>query len=221
MTGARAEFMSMTMRADNAQRKLIATLFIVFLPLMLALVVASKVTGKTARSHGSTQEQYPPVPSDATRIYYVNAQNKLVPLPFESGRTQFNVYAVAKDDRAAGVQLKGSRAETILPNNEPRFYVFVADRMDPPPHLLVRLESGKATRRFTITVSKGRKGYAPLAEANVRLDYRILDRLRVEAGKGRVLFINYMEIRPRQPLTSGEYAIIGDDLSDIATFRLP
>jgi hypothetical protein len=29
-----------------------------------------------------------------------------------------------------------------------------------------------------------------------------------------------MELRPRQPLPPGEYAIIGDSLADIAAFRV-
>jgi hypothetical protein len=69
-------------------------------------------------------------------------------------------------------------------------------------------------------VIKGRKGYAPFDEDNIRLGRRILKRLRVEAGANRFLFINYMQLRPLQPLTPGEYAIIGDSLADIATFRI-
>ncbi|HEV7857439.1 MAG TPA: hypothetical protein VGO91_02210 [Pyrinomonadaceae bacterium] len=73
--------------------------------------------------------------------------------------------------------------------------------------------------RFTIVAEKGHRGFSPLAVENVELQYRIVERLPVDAGKNRVLFINYMEIRPRHPLSPGEYAIIGNSLSDIATFR--
>lgn len=166
------------------------------------------------------QQSYPEVPGDLTRIYYVDAGKKLAPLPFEKGLTAVNVFAVARDDKTVEVAVSGARAATILKDSHPTFYVFVADRMDPPPHLLVRLESRKSSRRFVITTTKGRKGYSPLDEENVRLDYKVLERLRVEAGRGRILFINYMEIHPRQGLAPGEYAIIGDSLEDIATFRV-
>jgi hypothetical protein len=108
----------------------------------------------------------------------------------------------------------------VVSSNDPRFYVFVADKWDPPPHQLVRLTSRKSARQLTISVLKGRKGYAPFASDNVRLEYRLLERLRVESGRNRYLFVNYMQIRPVQPLTPGEYAIIGDSLADMATFRI-
>ena len=166
------------------------------------------------------QQSYPDVPGDLTKIYYVAAENKLAPLPYEKGITAVNAYEAAQADKTSEVKLDGSKAATLLTNSNPTFYVFVADGMDPPPHLLIRLTSKKASRRFTVTRTRGRKGYAPLSEENVRLDYRILERLRVEAGKGRILFINYMEIHPRQPLAPGEYAIVGNSLVDIATFSV-
>lgn len=184
------------------------------LSLLYSLLAFAPATGMRP------QQSYPEVPTDLTRVYYLEAERKLAPLPFEKGITPVNVFAVARDDKTVEVEVSGARAATSLKNSAPVFYVFVADRMDPPPHLLVRLMSRKSSRRFIITTIKGRKGYAPLNEENVRLDYRILERLRVQAGKGRILFVNYMEIRPRQALTPGEYAIIGDSLEDVATFRV-
>ena len=119
------------------------------------------------------------------------------------------------------MDLQSPRAETVLTNDDPRFYVFVADKWDPPPHQLVRLMSKRSGRQLTISVLKGRKGYAPFTNDNVSLEYRLLERLRVEAGKNRYLFVNYMQIRPRERLEPGEYAIIGDSLADMATFRIP
>src|SRR4030081_941478 len=87
------------------------------------------------------QKSFPAVPDDLTRIYYKDAQDKLAPLPFESAVTSLNPYAVAQKDRISYVELKDSKATTVLATNDPRFYVFVADRMDPPPHQLVRLMS--------------------------------------------------------------------------------
>lgn len=134
--------------------------------------------------------------------------------------TSLNVFVPAEKDRVTRVDLKSPTAETMLRSNDPRFYVFVADKWDPPPHQLVRLTRKKSLRQLTISVLKGRKGYAPFEIDNVRLEYRLLERLRVEAGKNRYLFVNYMQIRPVQPLVPGEYAIIGDSLADMATFRI-
>lgn len=194
------------MRLLCAKKRLIV---IIFYGLLVSPLAAS-----------GSKQSYPEVPADLTRVYYLEAGNKLVPLPFEKGITPVNVFAVARDDKTVEVAVSGSRAATLLKNSSPVFYVFVADRMDPPPHLLVRLASKKKARRLIITTIKGRKGYAPLNEENIRLEYRILERLHVEAGKGRILFVNYMEIHPRQTLAPGEYAIIGDSLEDVATFRI-
>lgn len=172
------------------------------------------------RASTSPQQRVLAVPDDPTKIYYTDAQNKLAPLPFESSITPLDPYVFAKSDKIRYAELKGLRAATTLTVNNLRFYVFVADKMDPPPHQLVRLTSKKGTRRFTVVSLKGRKGYSPMADETIRLEYRILERLRVAAGRNRSLFINYMEIHPRQQLTPGEYAIIGDSLLDIATFRI-
>jgi hypothetical protein len=178
-------------------------------------LLAPTATGGTNRSQG-----FPEPPTDLTRVYYLSADNKLLPLPFESGGTLLNVFLPAKRDEIARAVLKGSTARTVLTNNNPRFYVFVADKMDPPPHQLVRLTSKRSARELAISVIKGRKGYAPFESDNVTLEHRILARLRVETSKGRYIFVNYMQIRPLATLPPGEYAIIGDSLSDMATFRI-
>jgi hypothetical protein len=208
------------MRPIINKRRLI-TILIVFYIAATSFTVNSKIEDKSGRPVNIyAQQSFPPVPDDLTRIYYVDSENKLAPLPFENGITSVNVFSVAQNDITTAVKLKGTKATTVLVDSRPSFYVFVADGMDPPPHLLVRLTSRNGSRQFTITTIKGRKGYAPLNEENIRLDYRILERLRVEAGKGRILFVNYMEIHPRQRLEPGEYAIVGDALSDVATFNI-
>ncbi|HBB93964.1 MAG TPA: hypothetical protein DC054_01115 [Blastocatellia bacterium] len=166
------------------------------------------------------QDASPDPPNDFTKIYYATGDNKLLALPFESGITSMNVFAPALEDKITRVRLNGSKAETVLTNEKLSFFVFVADRMDPPPHQLVRLTRSRSERSLKISLIKGRKGYAPFEEDNVQLGRRILKRLRVEAGKNRFLFINYMELRPLASLPPGEYAIIGDSLADIATFRI-
>src|SRR5260370_33265630 len=175
---------------------------------------------RTAGGANPSQGSFPEPPSDLTRVYYVSAAKKLLPLAFESGVTSLNVFLPAKKDAVVRVVLKGPTAGLVLANNNPNFYVFVADKMDPAPHQLVRLTSKTSARELAISVIKGRKGYAPFESDSVRLEHRILERLRVETSKGRYLFVNYMQIRPLTILLPGEYAIIGDSLSDMATFRI-
>jgi hypothetical protein len=173
-----------------------------------------------AASHPRASFQSTDIPNDVTRVYYKNAQDRFVPLPFEPGITSVNPFVVAPRDKLSYAKLKGSKAVTVLSAGNPSFYVFVADRWDPPPHQLVQLKSNNGTRRFTVISTKGRKGYSPLENESIRLEYRLLERLPVEIGKGRSLFLNYMEIHPNRQLAPGEYAIIGDSLLDIATFRI-
>lgn len=208
------------MRLINKRKRLINILILFNLILSPRVVDSSNMAGVDEPANRYSQQSSAPVPGDLTRIYYMDDGNRLAPLPFEQGVTPLNVFSVATDNITAEVKLSGAKAATVLNNSRPSFYVFVADRMDPPPHLLVRLKSKKDARRLVITTMKGRKGYAPLSEDNIRLDYRVLERLRVEAGRGRIIFVNYMEIHPRQQIQPGEYAIIGDSLADIATFRI-
>ena len=166
------------------------------------------------------QQSFPDPPADLTKIYVLHNANDLSALPFEPGVTTVNVFQPAVEDKVTRVRVNGPGATTVLRSNDLRFYVFVADRMDPPPHQLVRLTPAKSERSLKISVIRGRKGYAPFDEDNIRLQRRVLKRLSVPAGAGRMLFVNYMELTPLQPLSPGEYAIIGDSLADIATFRV-
>src|SRR5881397_2989927 len=173
-----------------------------------------------ARLNDPPQKSFPDPPNDLTRVYYLSAEEKLLPLPFEAGLSSLNVFVPAPQTKVARVHLNGPRAATVLTNDNPCFYVFVGEKMDPPPHQLVRLASNKSGRELAISVIEGRKGYAPFASDNVKLEWRMLERLRVESGKNRYLFVNYMELRPHTPLKAGEYAIIGDSITDMATFRI-
>jgi len=184
------------------------------------LIFSSVWLAVLAAATNYSQRSFPEPPNDLTRVYYLGAENRLTPLPFEPGMTSLNVFVPAIKDAIVRVVLKGSAAATVLANNDPRFYVFVADKMDPAPHQLVRLTKKGSMRELTISVIKGHKGYAPFASDNIRLEHRILERLQVETSKGRYIFVNYMQIHPLAPLPPGEYAIIGDSLSDMATFRL-
>jgi hypothetical protein len=107
--------------------------------------------------------------------------------------------------------LKGESAATTLKTNEPRFYLFVPDVPNAHPPFIVSLTERRGARRVTALAQKGLKGFAVDSEQIVKPHYRVLSR---EGG------LIYMEIRPREWLTPGEYAIIGTDLERIATFRL-
>jgi len=205
------------MTACNYLRRSLGMISLTFWAALLISAVSSKSSGSTDIVPQST---FPDPPNDLTRVYYLNGEEKLLPLPFESGMTSLNVFLPAQKDRVAQVRLSGPSATTILTNDHLRFYVFVADKMDPPPHQLVRLTSKKAGRELDVSLIKGRKGYAPFESNNVRLEHRIVERLRVETSKNRYVFVNYMQLRPLKPLEPGEYAIIGDSLSDMATFRI-
>ena len=175
--------------------------------------------GSAFAAHVAQQKAFPEPPNDLTRVYYLDGDT-LIALPFESAASRFDIFQPAVENKITRVRVPGSKAQTVLTNENLRFFVFVADRMDPPPHQLVRLTSNKSERSLRISLIKGRKGYAPFAQDNIRVDRRILRRIRVSAGVNRFLFVNYMELRPRVPLPPGEYAIIGDSLADVATFRV-
>jgi hypothetical protein len=185
-----------------------------------ALFLATALLSFLCSPRLTAQESFPDPPTDLTRIYYLSGRDQPVALPFEEGLTTLNVFQPAIDNRITRVRVLGPKAQTVLRNENLRFFVFVGDRMDPPPHQLVRLTSNTSERSLKISLIKGQKGYAPFAEANVQLERRILRRMRVSAGQNRFLFVNYLELRPREPLRAGEYAIIGDSLVDIATFRV-
>lgn len=195
-----------------------------FIKLAAAAFILGMVVVLTSSSFGAKagfqfQKAFPDPPNDATRVYYF-AENKLVPLPFEQATNMVDVFRPASQDKVVRLRITGQAAETVVTNDSPRFYVFVADRMDPPPHLLVRLASKESRRELAISLTKGRKGYGSFENDTVRLERRLLERLEMETSKNRILFVNYMQLRPMKPLAPGEYAIIGDSLADIATFRV-
>lgn len=186
---------------------------------LLLFICCSWLGSDPVISSTLTQQSFPEPPNDLTRVYYLSG-NDLLPLPFEPGQLSLNVFVPALEDKITHVKVKGAKSETVLTNHNARFFVFVGDKMDPPPHQLVRLANGRSNRELKISVIKGRKGYAPFVEDTFRLERRLLERLRVSVGQGRIIFVNYMELRPVGSLPPGEYAIIGDSLSDMATFRI-
>lgn len=157
------------------------------------------------------QETFPSPPADQTSIYLADQGNALTPLPFEMGATPLHVELVATSDKRSYVEIKGEHAATTITNEEPRFYLFLPDKPEAKPPFLVRLTGKGKVRRVTAMAQKGYKGYAIAAEDIIKPHYRILSR---EGGT------QFMEIRMREPLLEGEYAIIGTDLQHIATFRV-
>lgn len=157
------------------------------------------------------QETFPAPPSDRSLIYVADEKGALASLAFEAGTTPLNIEAAAKGDKRSYVELKGESSANQITSFEPRFYVFVADDGHAKPPFIVRLTKKRGTRRVTAMAQKGYKGFAIDSEEIVKPHYRVL---------GRDNGILFMEIRAREPLMPGEYAIIGTDLQRIATFRV-
>lgn len=156
------------------------------------------------------QEFLPAPPADRTLIYVLDDQNKLVPLPFEHGQTPLHTDQVAKSTKTSYIELKGEHSATIL--SMPRLFLFTYQRAGAHPPFLVWLTPHRAARRVTAIAQKGMSGFAIDSGVIIKPTVRVLARV-----DGDQVF---MELRPRSSLIPGEYAIIGDDLMRIATFRI-
>jgi hypothetical protein len=174
---------------------------------LLGFLSIVQLSGKVA----ATQEFLPSPPTDRTPVYVLDRENKLVPLPFESGSTPLHSDAVAKETKTSYVEIKGEHAATIL-NDVPRWFLFTSQRAGAHPPFLVWLTPHKGARRVTVVAQKGLSGFAVSSAEIVKPSVRVLARL-----EGDDIF---MEGRPRASLAPGEYAIIGNDLTRIATFRV-
>jgi len=157
------------------------------------------------------QEFLPSPPADRALIYVLDDQNKLVPLPFEQGQTPLHSDQVAKGTKVSYIELKGEHSATTL-MTAPRLFLFTSSRQGTHPPFLVWLSSHGRARRVTAIAQKGMQGFAIDSEAIIKPSIRVLARL-----DGDQVFV---ELRPRSSLIAGEYAIIGDDLTRIATFRI-
>ena len=176
--------------------------------ILICLVLAAAF-GET--SFAQQQQSFPSPPADRTLVYLADEKNMLTPLPFETGAMPLKTDEAAKSDKVSYVEVKGASAATLVSNDAPRLYVFVPDRAGAHPPFLVRLSTKRGARRVTAITQKGLRGYAIASEEIVKPHYRVLAR-----DGGMV----YMEIRPREPLLPGEYAIVGTDLQRIAAFRV-
>ncbi len=179
--------------------------------LLLVLLAAMSLASTSLVSATLAQETFPAPPADRTLIYVGDERGALAPFAFEVGATPLSVEREAKGDKRSYVELKGSASATVITSLEPRFYLFLPDDGHAKPPFIVRLTEKRGARRVTAMAQKGYKGFAIDSEEIVKPHYRVL---------GRENGLLFMEIRTREPLMFGEYAIIGTDLQRIATFRI-
>jgi hypothetical protein len=156
------------------------------------------------------QEFLPAPPADRALIYVLADQNKLVPLSFELGQTPLHSDQVAKSTKVSYIELKGEHSATILTTT--RLFLFTYQRQGAHPPFLVWLTPHRDARRVAAIAQKGLSGFAIDSEAIIKPSVRVLATM-----DGDQVF---MELRPRSSLIAGEYAIIGDDLTRIVTFRI-
>ena len=157
------------------------------------------------------QEFVPLPPADRTLIYVLDDQNKLAPLRFEQGRTPLRADVVAKSEKLSYIEIQGEHSATAL-KADARLFLFTNERQGTHPPFLVWLTPHRAARRVTAIAQKGLAGFG------IASDEIIKPFIRGLAKDGDQVF---MEVWPRTSLAPGEYAIIGDDLARIATFRVP
>ena len=175
------------------------------------LLLAALILGvATSLWNVRAQEFLPSPPADKTLIYTLDGQNNLVPLPFETGRTPLKITQTAKSSKTSYLEISGEKAATTLPAM-PRIFLFTSERQGTHPPFIVWMESRRGARRATAVTQAGMSGFAIDSGEIVKPTVRVL------AKSGDEVF---MEIRPRISLVPGEYAIIGDDLTRIATFRV-
>ena len=160
----------------------------------------------------SLAQEFLPAPPTDRKLVYILEQNRLVPLPNELGLTPLHTEQVSKSDKVSYIELKGEHASTILTTPTPRWFLFTYQRPGAHPPFLVWLTPRHRARRVTAIAQRGMAGFAISSEEIIKPAVRVL----ASMGGDEV----FMELRPRNSLIPGEYAIIGDDLTRIATFRV-
>ncbi|HXT62387.1 MAG TPA: hypothetical protein VN696_05055 [Pyrinomonadaceae bacterium] len=156
------------------------------------------------------QEFLPSPPADKTLIYILDADHKLAPLPFEAGHTPLKISETAKSSKTSYLEISGEKAATTLPAS-PRLFLFTSERQGTHPPFIVWLTPRRGARRARAVTQAGMAGFA-IDSAEI-----VMPTVRVLAKSGDEVF---MELGPRTSLMPGEYAIIGNDLTRIATFRV-
>ena len=156
------------------------------------------------------QQPLPEPPADHSLIYVMNREGKLAPLPFETATTPLRTSEVAKSNTMSYLELKGEHAATVVVA-ESAVYLFTSDRGGAHPPMIVWLTPHHGSRRVTAVAERGRAGFALSSAEIVKPTPRGLSKNGDEV---------FMELRPRISLMPGEYAIIGNDLTRVATFRV-
>ena len=157
------------------------------------------------------QEKLPQPPADTTQVYISSTAGEPVVLPVEGGNSSLKVADVAGRDRNGFIELDGTSSALVVDRSDPHVYLFVPRGSNVHPAFLVRLEVKGGKRRLPIQVQKGLSGFA------VPTGHIVIPHYRVLSAVGE---LNFMEITPRFPLVAGEYAVVGEDLKRIATFRV-
>ena len=155
-------------------------------------------------------QELAPLPADKSLVYALDEKHNTIPLPFESASTPLKLEQAAKNTATSYLELKGEHSSLVLPATT-LIFVFTNDRGGAHPPLIVWLTPHRGARRVTAISERGRTGFAIDSAQIVRPIPRGL------AKNGDEVF---MELRPRTSLMPGEYAIIGNDLTRVATFRV-
>ena len=156
------------------------------------------------------QDFLPSAPPDRTLIYTLDERNALTPLAFETARTPLKVTEKAKSTRTSYIEISGGHASKTL-STTPRIFLFTTERQGSHPPFIVWLTPKGGARRATAIAQSGMTGFAIDSGQIVKPTIRVLEKFGDEV---------FMELRPRTSLVPGEYAIIGDDLTRVATFRV-
>jgi hypothetical protein len=209
----------MSAQHQNYQK---VVLVVALLLLFFSAIGAVRESIASVEGKGFAQEEaFPDYPDDITRVYFLTDGHELIALPFEVAVSSLSEKGVTKSNLMGHVELKGERAETVITNPQPRFYVFVQEDVNPPPQFLIHLTGRKGARRFTGVTGKGKGEFSPLSTEAIKLGYRLLTRVPVSTDSGAIIYVLYVELRVLSPLAPGEYAIVGNDLANTATFRIP
>src|SRR5437867_1350661 len=92
--------------------------------------------GLGSLSIAAQQEFLPAPPADHSLIYFLDQQNKLTALPFETARTPLRQDQVAKNPTTSYIDFRGEHSSPFLPAGS-RIFFFTIDRGGAHPPLLV------------------------------------------------------------------------------------
>src|SRR5437764_10536878 len=155
-------------------------------------------------------EFFPAPPADHSLIYVIDEPHKLSALPFENAETPIKADQVAKSTSISYIELKGQHSSTVLKADQ-RIFIFTMERPGMHPPFIVLLTLKRGNRRATAISQRGLTGFAISSDQIVKPSVLGLWKNGDEV---------FMQLSPRVSLAPGEYAIIGADLTRVATFRV-